>query len=67
MEWLSPDDYRHCCATKYGQAHSVSCPEFPLGRHCQNGGGVCLAGNADGICCPEESCDIEDGVRPTPA
>lgn len=31
--------------------------------HCQNGGDVCLAGNADGICCPDESCDIDDGMR----
>jgi hypothetical protein len=30
--------------------------------HCQNGGDVCLAGNASGICCPEESCDIDDGM-----
>jgi hypothetical protein len=35
----------------------------PAKSHCQNGGDVCLAGNRDGICCPEESCDIDDGVR----
>jgi hypothetical protein len=33
-------------------------------KHCQNGNAlVCLAGNRDGICCPEESCDIDDGLR----
>jgi hypothetical protein len=32
-------------------------------RHCQNGSDVCLAGNADGICCPDDSCDIDDGMR----
>jgi hypothetical protein len=31
--------------------------------HCQNGGAVCLAGNADGICCPDDSCDIDDGLK----
>ncbi|CAN7644579.1 hypothetical protein [Paraburkholderia terricola] len=35
----------------------------PAKSHCQNGGDVCLAGNRDGICCPEDSCDIADGVR----
>lgn len=35
----------------------------PAKSHCQNGGDVCLAGNRDGICCPEDSCDIDDGVR----
>lgn len=34
--------------------------------HCQNGGDVCLAGNRDGICCPEDSCDIDDGMRTDP-
>ncbi|WP_186234216.1 hypothetical protein [Burkholderia gladioli] len=36
-------------------------------RHCQNGGDVCLAGNRDGVCCPEDSCDIDDGTRKNPA
>ena len=35
----------------------------PATSHCQNGGDVCLAGNRDGVCCPEDSCDIDDGVR----
>lgn len=56
-------DLRACCPTSAGKPHAVNCPEHPLGRHCQNGGDVCLAGNADGVCCPEESCDIEDGSR----
>ncbi|HDR8974007.1 hypothetical protein [Burkholderia vietnamiensis] len=34
--------------------------------HCQNRGDVCLAGNRDGVCCPEDSCDIDDGVRKDP-
>jgi len=33
-------------------------------RHCQTGwADFCLAGRRDGVTCPEESCDIEDGVR----
>lgn len=35
-------------------------------KHCQNGGDVCLAGNRDGICCPDDSCDIDDGLRKNP-
>jgi hypothetical protein len=35
-------------------------------QHCQNGGDVCLAGNRDSVCCPEDSCDIDDGVRKNP-
>jgi hypothetical protein len=38
----------------------------PAKSHCQNGGDVCLAGNRDGVCCPEDSCDIDDGVRKNP-
>jgi Lar family restriction alleviation protein len=34
--------------------------EFP---HCQNGGNFCRAGQRDGVTCPEESCDIDDGLR----
>lgn len=61
-----PAERRACCHTRYGQPHTVKCQEHPLGRHCQNGGDVCLAGNADGICCPADSCDIDDGARPLP-
>jgi len=33
-------------------------------HHCQNGtGDVCLAGAHDGVCCPDDSCDIDDEVR----
>lgn len=33
-------------------------------EHCQNGrADICLAGSRDGICCPEDSCDIDDGTR----
>lgn len=31
--------------------------------HCQNGGHICLAGNKDGTCCPDDSCDIDDGLK----
>lgn len=34
------------------------------GNHCQNGGDCCLAGRRDGVVCPEDSCDIDDGIRP---
>ena len=34
-------------------------------KHCQNGGEVCYAGSQDGICCPDDSCDIDDGIRGT--
>ncbi len=29
----------------------------------QEGGSNCRAGQIDGIICPEDSCDIDDGVR----
>lgn len=33
-------------------------------EHCQNGRwDICLAGAIDGICCSEDECDIDDGVR----
>jgi hypothetical protein len=32
-------------------------------RHCQNGNEACLAGRRDGVVCPADSCDIDDGVR----
>ncbi|MDQ7981922.1 hypothetical protein QYH69_32380 [Paraburkholderia sp. SARCC-3016] len=37
----------------------------PLGfRHCQSGNkDVCRAGQRDGVVCPEDSCDIDDGQR----
>jgi hypothetical protein len=43
-------------------------PHKPLSweRHCQNGGDLCRAGFFDGVCCPEESCDIDDGTRTDP-
>lgn len=38
-----------------------------MANHCQNGrDDICLAGNADGICCPDDSCDINDGIRHCP-
>ncbi|QYW02197.1 DNA binding protein [Stenotrophomonas phage Sonora] len=34
-------------------------------RHCQNGcADVCRAAQRDGIICPDDSCDIDDEVRP---
>lgn len=33
-------------------------------EHCQNGfADICLASQRDGVICPEDSCDIDDGVR----
>lgn len=33
-------------------------------RHCQNGrSDICLAGFQDGVCCPDDSCDIDDDIR----
>ena len=33
-------------------------------RHCQNGrADICLAAASDGVCCPEFTCDIDDGIR----
>ncbi len=33
-------------------------------KNCQNGrSDVCLAGFHDGVCCPDDSCDIDDGLR----
>ena len=35
---------------------------------CQNGfGDVCKASKADGVVCPDDSCDIDDGIRQTTA
>lgn len=32
--------------------------------HCQNGrADVCLASQRDGVICPQDSCDIDDGIR----
>ena len=38
----------------------------PPRHHCQNGSDICLRGNKDGITCPEDSCDIDDGLYPNP-
>ncbi|WP_336357293.1 hypothetical protein [Stenotrophomonas muris] len=33
-------------------------------EHCQNGfADICLASQRDGVICPEDSCDIDDGIR----
>jgi hypothetical protein len=33
-------------------------------RHCQTGwADFCYASRFDGVACPEDSCDIDDGVR----
>jgi hypothetical protein len=55
--------------TKSGAAASVKAGWTEPRGHCQNGrGDICLAGNASpiGLCCPEDSCDIDDGVRADP-
>lgn len=39
-------------------------PVVPLKEHCQNGrADICLAGSQDGICCPDDECDIDEGLR----
>lgn len=39
-----------------------------VSRHCQSGNkDVCRAGQRDGVACPEDSCDIDDGQRPKDA
>ncbi len=45
-------------------------PSGFLSKHCQNGNAdVCRASQRDGVVCPDDSCDIDDGIRPkdTPA
>lgn len=49
------------------QPNAASEKPAVTGTHCQNGGDVCLAGNRDGVCCPEDSCDIDDGMRKAPS
>lgn len=51
--------------------HALSAQPSPGGqvaprcaRHCQNGfADICLASQRDGAICPEDSCDIDDGIR----
>ena len=42
------------------QALSAAQQVQPQWSHC---GAICRAGKRDGISCPEDNCDIEDGVR----
>ncbi|CAG9259508.1 hypothetical protein BDI4_600041 [Burkholderia diffusa] len=51
-----------CAASPLEQPAAAPIPKL----HCQNRGDVCLAGNRDGVCCPDDSCDIDDGVRKDP-
>ncbi|WP_316150455.1 hypothetical protein [Cupriavidus sp. BIC8F] len=37
-------------------------------KDCQHGyGDICAAGARDGVVCPEDSCDIDDGIRAAPS
>lgn len=54
----------HDAIAAWNRRTPVAAP--PARSHCQNGGDVCLAGNRDGVCCPNDSCDIDDGVRKLP-
>lgn len=39
-------------------------PATETKRSCQNGrADICLAGSKDGVCCAENECDIDSGVR----
>ena len=36
---------------------------IPVDNHCQNGhADLCLAARVDGVVCPHDSCDIDEGV-----
>ena len=69
---VEPPDCPHCDGFEVDGTvlHGPRCPEAEKterwtepAKHCQNGGDVCLAGNKDGICCPDDSCDIDDGME----
>lgn len=54
-----------------GEWNASAIPAFGVGapkpgylQTCQEGGDLCRAGQRDGVTCPEESCDIDDGLRP---
>lgn len=53
-----------------GRLRGSSIPGVREVRHCQSAHpdkDTCLAGQRDGIVCPHDSCDIDDGIRPAPA
>lgn len=62
----APDQLRDAAEMVAKSADDAVRPH-PYGRNCQKGGDVCLASKADGIVCPDDSCDIDTGVRSTPA
>lgn len=62
----APDHFRDAAEMVAKSADDAVRPH-PYGRNCQKGGDVCLASKADGIVCPDDSCDIDTGVRSTPA
>jgi DNA-directed RNA polymerase subunit RPC12/RpoP len=52
-----------CATSMQVDLSSKPAPVVPQ-QHCQNGrADICLAGSRDGICCPEDDCDIDDGLR----
>lgn len=67
------DTYRSAITTNAWQAWqaALSAQPSPGGQgalrcaeHCQNGfSDICLASQRDGVICPEDSCDIDDGIR----
>lgn len=64
-------DWDHCDKCGYMTRNGAQCSCAPASAepgetmHCQNGrADVCRASQRDGVVCPDESCDIDDGVRP---
>jgi hypothetical protein len=68
-----PTDKDHPARVALDKAEAVLASDAPavapLGfRHCQSGNkDVCRAGQRDGVVCPADSCDIDDGERPKDA
>lgn len=51
----------------YGHAELLSASK-PAAKSCQTGwGDICHMAKHDGITCPDDSCDIDDGIRAAPA
>lgn len=65
IEWLRTS------MTEHWNGRALSAQPSPGGQgaprcaqHCQNGfADICLASQRDGVICPEDSCDIDDGIR----
>nr|WP_313510262.1 hypothetical protein [Stenotrophomonas geniculata] len=64
-------DWLRTSMTEHWNTRALSARPSPGGQgaprcaqHCQNGfADICLASQRDGVICPEDSCDIDDGIR----